>query len=233
MRLLVTDKTLRQAALITADGPQPDAVNSEVLERFHGWTLHCIDSLPGVAEYITVERNLNGSARIELTTKKYKDKFSGYVMPDGSLIVDKGSYLASMLSYQLMPDPRDPHGGITDSVMVWSHLWFLAFDIFQNFRPETVDIKKVQALNAKRAKGDAVVTVNDYILKLTPEKIQYIHEKQKEREEEHEKRTNRYHMARGHYRHYKSGKVVWVKEHYKGDKSKGVINKDYMLTATA
>lgn len=39
----------------------------------------------------------------------------------------------------------------------------------------------------------------------------------------------RLHQVRGFYRHYKSGKVVWVKPHWRGDKKLGVIRKDYEM----
>ena len=39
----------------------------------------------------------------------------------------------------------------------------------------------------------------------------------------------RRHQARGHWRLYKSGKRGWVKECWKGDASKGVVFKDYVL----
>ena len=40
--------------------------------------------------------------------------------------------------------------------------------------------------------------------------------------------TNKWHMVRGCTRHYKSGKQVWIHSHSRGDKSKGVIEKDYV-----
>jgi hypothetical protein len=40
--------------------------------------------------------------------------------------------------------------------------------------------------------------------------------------------TNKWHMVRGFTRHYKSGKQVWIHSHSRGDKSKGVIEKDYV-----
>lgn len=40
----------------------------------------------------------------------------------------------------------------------------------------------------------------------------------------------RWHMRRGHWRNYKSGKRVWVEQMEVGDKSKGVIVKDYVVT---
>lgn len=39
----------------------------------------------------------------------------------------------------------------------------------------------------------------------------------------------RYHMCRGHYRHLKSGKVVFVKAHYRGGKDLGIVHKDYAI----
>lgn len=40
----------------------------------------------------------------------------------------------------------------------------------------------------------------------------------------------RQHQVKRHKRTYKSGKVVWVKEHWRGDKNLGVIRKDYEMT---
>lgn len=40
----------------------------------------------------------------------------------------------------------------------------------------------------------------------------------------------RQHQVRGHLRHYKSGKVSWVKPHWRGNKDLGVIRKDYEVT---
>ena len=40
----------------------------------------------------------------------------------------------------------------------------------------------------------------------------------------------RWHMRGGHWRNYKSGKRVWVEQMEVGDKSKGVIVKDYVVT---
>ena len=39
----------------------------------------------------------------------------------------------------------------------------------------------------------------------------------------------RRHQARGHWRNYKSGKRVWIKECWRGDASKGSIFKDYLI----
>lgn len=41
----------------------------------------------------------------------------------------------------------------------------------------------------------------------------------------------RWHMRRGHWRTYKSGKRVWVEQMEVGDKSKGVIVKDYVINS--
>lgn len=40
----------------------------------------------------------------------------------------------------------------------------------------------------------------------------------------------RLHQVRGFYRHYKSGKVVWVKPHWRGNKELGVVRHDYEMT---
>jgi hypothetical protein len=40
----------------------------------------------------------------------------------------------------------------------------------------------------------------------------------------------RQHEVKRHMRTCKSGKVVWVKEHWRGDKNLGVIRKDYEMT---
>lgn len=40
----------------------------------------------------------------------------------------------------------------------------------------------------------------------------------------------RQHQVRGHRRVYKSGRVSWVKPHWRGDKNLGVIRKDYEMT---
>ena len=39
---------------------------------------------------------------------------------------------------------------------------------------------------------------------------------------------NRFHDVRGFYRHYKSGKKVWIKNHTRGTKELGVIEKDFV-----
>lgn len=40
----------------------------------------------------------------------------------------------------------------------------------------------------------------------------------------------RMHQVRGFFRHYKSGKVSWVRPHWRGDETLGVVKKDYELT---
>ncbi len=40
----------------------------------------------------------------------------------------------------------------------------------------------------------------------------------------------RMHQVRGFFRHYKSGKVSWVRPHWRGDELLGVVKKDYELT---
>lgn len=40
----------------------------------------------------------------------------------------------------------------------------------------------------------------------------------------------RLHQVRGFFRHYQSGKVSWVKPHWRGDEALGVVKKDYELT---
>ena len=40
----------------------------------------------------------------------------------------------------------------------------------------------------------------------------------------------RLHQVRGFFRHYKSGKVSWVKAHWRGDEALGVVKKDYEMT---
>lgn len=39
----------------------------------------------------------------------------------------------------------------------------------------------------------------------------------------------RWHMRRGHWRHYRDGRKVWVKAYYAGDKKIGIVHKDYAL----
>lgn len=43
--------------------------------------------------------------------------------------------------------------------------------------------------------------------------------------------SQRYHMRRGHYRRYKSGKTIFVEAYHAGDKELGTIFKDYKLGA--
>ena len=43
----------------------------------------------------------------------------------------------------------------------------------------------------------------------------------------------RRHQARGHWRKYKSGKQIWIKECWKGDASRGVVFKDYKMCETS
>ena len=40
----------------------------------------------------------------------------------------------------------------------------------------------------------------------------------------------RLHQVRGFFRHYKTGKVSWVRAHWRGDEALGVVKKDYELT---
>ncbi len=40
----------------------------------------------------------------------------------------------------------------------------------------------------------------------------------------------RLHQVRGFFRHYQSGKVSWVRAHWRGDEAIGVVKKDYELT---
>lgn len=42
-------------------------------------------------------------------------------------------------------------------------------------------------------------------------------------------RKQRYHSVRGHIRHYKSGKMVWVRPHFSGNPALGIVKKDYTL----
>jgi hypothetical protein len=43
--------------------------------------------------------------------------------------------------------------------------------------------------------------------------------------------TQRAHTRRGHERHYRNGKVIWIDSYTAGDASKGTINKDYRVEA--
>jgi hypothetical protein len=43
--------------------------------------------------------------------------------------------------------------------------------------------------------------------------------------------TQRAHTRRGHERHYKNGKVIWIDSYKAGNASKGTINKDYRVEA--
>jgi len=43
--------------------------------------------------------------------------------------------------------------------------------------------------------------------------------------------TQRAHTRRGHERHYKNGKVIWIDSYTAGDASKGTIDKDYRVEA--
>lgn len=65
-----------------------------------------------------------------------------------------------------------------------------------------------------------------YILKLSGRSLDYLPEPQ---EKCRAGAKHRWHMCRGHYRHLKSGKVIFVKGHYRGDKTLGIIHKDYAL----
>ena len=41
---------------------------------------------------------------------------------------------------------------------------------------------------------------------------------------------NKFHTVRGFERQYKSGKIVWIKNHTRGDKNLGVVEKDYIVS---
>lgn len=41
---------------------------------------------------------------------------------------------------------------------------------------------------------------------------------------------NKFHTVRGFERQYKSGKIVWIKNHTRGDKKLGVVEKDYIVS---
>jgi hypothetical protein len=73
----------------------------------------------------------------------------------------------------------------------------------------------------KQNKGDRY-----YVLNLSSDTLGYL---PKPEENCHGKSgiKQRWHMCRGHYRHLKSGKVVFVKGHYRGDKALGIVHKDY------
>lgn len=195
-------------------------VGVTILDEYSGWTLvHMIKGGKKTGE-ITITLQPNKSLHV-LYNDYMGQQISRYILANGTVLDDLGGYAPSMLAQRELKNAN---------VNLVAATWAKVFVHFAFFKPETVTIKDAGEFNRNRAKGTAPITTNDYIFKLTPEKVQYIRDKQKELEEDREKRTNRYHMTRGHFRHYKTGKVVWVKAHYKGDKSKGIINKDYQLT---
>lgn len=85
---------------------------------------------------------------------------------------------------------------------------------------------KRSLINDKRkAKGKFPLLYNWHTVVIEPPKPK----------EEHQGGTHaspRRHQARGHWRTYKSGKRVWVKECWRGDASKGTVFKDYQLGRT-
>lgn len=196
----------------------------DMCNEYSGWTLVNMSAKGSTPVECTITVQPNQGLHV-ISKNADKTEARHYVLVDGTVLADLGSYGASMLAHRESAHQK--------TVLLEVMLWTVAFSCFKHYAPEKMTLFEARRINEKIVRKSATATINDYILKLTPEKIQYVQQKRKEREEEHEKRTNRYHMARGHYRHYKSGKVVWVKEHYKGDKSKGIINKDYMLTAIA
>lgn len=78
-------------------------------------------------------------------------------------------------------------------------------------------------INAKRkAKGKPALTFDWHTVTIEPPKA-------KNDPQGGTHASPRRHQARGHWRTYKSGKKIWVRECWKGDASKGTVFKDYKL----
>jgi hypothetical protein len=78
--------------------------------------------------------------------------------------------------------------------------------------------------NAKRRKNGREPFYEYHVLKLRPPEARA---PRAEPNNESERAGVRLHMRRGHPRRLKSGRVVWVRHTVVGDKSKGVVMKDY------
>lgn len=107
-------------------------------------------------------------------------------------------------------------------------------DLIDFFHAVLMWMSKYRLPDEKRSLGSAKrhienhkVTGNAYhIIDIETPAIRYI---PKEAEERHKTDIRqRYHMRRGHYRMLKSGKKVWVRSCYDGDKDLGIVHKDYV-----
>jgi hypothetical protein len=100
----------------------------------------------------------------------------------------------------------------------------ILYDFAEGYGSKECD--KVQKNRAKKSLANSNQKLGDDYYILTPQKIRpsiLLGETSGTHA------SPRYHMARGHWRHYKDGRKSWIKAHWKGDKEKGTIYKDYAI----
>jgi len=227
MRLLVPDVVPYVNMSAGKSLGDTHAIFKEIFPKFPGWTLVDMSAKSGEFWEITFSHQPNNSVYIMVKIKHQKP-LSVYWMGDGKMLADLGSYTASMLAHR-----EANQKAIYEEMCYILPAWTNAFQCLAFFKSETIE-KVSEDYQCDLRRSLKTTTLKDnYVLRLTPEKVRYIREiQEREANEEHEKRTNRYHLARGHFRHYKNGTVSWIKAHYKGDKNKGIINKEYQLTTS-
>lgn len=160
------------------------------------------------------------------------------VMPDGgsgAIFSAKGNHGCDWVrednGYRLFPHKEHADLYSKDGINLLSHFIHCAVTALRMVSAFNLPRVEAQKRDVKRAtKGLKPETKTDkyYILKLSGRSLNYLPEPQGKCRATGIKQ--RWHMCRGHYRHLKSGKVVFVRGHYRGDKALGIVHKDYSLS---
>lgn len=108
------------------------------------------------------------------------------------------------------------------------HGAIMALKCISAYNLPSIEAQKRDVRRATKGMSRQPETKTDkyYVLKLSGRSLDYLPEPQ---EKCRAGVKHRWHMCRGHYRHLRSGKVVFVKGHYRGDKALGIVHKDYAL----
>lgn len=118
-------------------------------------------------------------------------------------------------------------GEYTEIFAYYIHCAVTALRMVSAFNLPRVEAQKRDVKRATKGLKPETKTDKYYILKLSGRSLDYLPEPQGKCQATGIK--HRWHMCRGHYRHLKSGKVIFVKGHYRGDKALGIVHKDYAL----
>lgn len=126
------------------------------------------------------------------------------------------------------PAPENFSKEVYDVFSHTIHCAVTALRMISAFSLPRIEAQKRDIKRATKGMSRTPETKTDkyYILKLSGRSLDYLPEPQGKCRAG---AKHRWHMCRGHYRHLKSGKVIFVKGHYRGDKTLGIVHKDYAL----